>query len=434
MSRSSVEIEELLTGLIDGQLSEAERLEIDDRLGKDQQLQATFKALKRNRDLVTAVPKSQSPRFSSKIVALAKERALESSAPVPTWLQGPQVRRSAAYSQPWWKKHSVSLAIAAAITFVLASGMALSLLRQSLRQSEIATNVSQETQPEKASEVSQPTEVVAPALAGNDNATKAPVESVPTPIVPEQPVTPVESSIASNESVKTPIPETQEPSTPNVAPADPAVENALANVTPNTDDPGADFALGDLFMVVDVTASTQIDTMERFNVLLGRYDIAMAEDMNVDQPVVNTLEKARLLQGQSALNTQQTLKSSTSLLFVKARAVRIDAMVEEMIADVEGFPEISLSVLMDTPELPLLGELKSVQEAELSRSQKQSVASSVASPLRSRGGSRSFVSAQRQQPAMPLEERRSSKGRSGILMGDASNPVTYVLFVVRSSQ
>ena len=77
MSRFPVEIDEFLTGLIDGQLSAEERSLIESKLEGDAELRSHFQQLKRVRLGLASIPRIKSPDFSKSVVALAKERAAD---------------------------------------------------------------------------------------------------------------------------------------------------------------------------------------------------------------------------------------------------------------------------------------------------------------------------------------------------------------------
>jgi hypothetical protein len=342
------------------------------------------------------------------------------------------------------RKRGLSLAIAVALGFVLASGIVLSVLRNDGVKNDVAVvtdspnSVAPDALPAPVENAPQNDTLPADAsnLAENTNTTQAPSEEpIERTAIPDQgsEASPKSNSIASSalpNNSNTQPPLEQAPVVPEVTPSDANVENSLASSLPNMDADSLDIGI---VMVVDVSVGKDVDFTTTFNQLLGSYDIAMAEDLSIGPSVVQTLEKARLLQGTLAEQRRQTPGDSTSLFFVKARAVRIDAMIEAMIGDIETFPEISLDALIDSPEIPLLGELRSVQEAELSPAERQRVASGVASPLRSAQVGQVFAGAARRQPAMPLEARRRNTGNA-MIMGDAGNPVSYVLFVIRSPQ
>jgi hypothetical protein len=191
-------------------------------------------------------------------------------------------------------------------------------------------------------------------------------------------------------------------------------------------------ALPGFLTILDLTASSTIDSAEALREILARHDIASGEEIDVSTGVVKSLEDSRLIESETSERRRDDNVVSTSFVFVKARAERLDAAVIDIIRDVEAFPEVSFDLAMDAPTRGLSRELQNVQEAKLGATQQTEVASSVASPLRAAAGS-SFIGSARRQKVMSEAARTNSMSMRG-MTGDAANPVSYMLFVLRTTK
>ena len=163
--------------------------------------------------------------------------------------------------------------------------------------------------------------------------------------------------------------------------------------------------------------------------LLHRYDIAYGSEVEVGEQVVQSLEKSRLVNQSLDDRRLQDSQGRVDLIFVKARANRLDSAMIEMMGDTESFPEFAMDFAMDPPALELFDQLRGVQEAELRDDRAATV--SIASPLHPSGGITGWAANQRRS-SMPLAARQNSRAFAGTLVaGDVGNPVSYALLVVR---
>ncbi len=433
MSRFPVEIDELLTGLIDGQLSTEERSLIESKLEGDAELRSQLQELKRIRDGLESIPNIKSPDFSKSIVALAKERAADQRLKID-WIE--KATLSTRPRKSMWERYGHVLTTAAILSFVLVGGAIYyrSLINQPSSMQQIVAHVPQaepSVKPNLDREPAVPENRVDSSAANSIADNAAPSRTIEQNDAPN-----TNSSVELDE-----VPDLNSTQGAMLADAtkqdgllEMAVENSLANLSNAKEIEAAlDGAFEGFLVIVDVTVSKEVDSMEVLRDLMLRHDIAFGEDLNVNQKIVSSLEKSRLLDDVVSEQRKQQKVDNTAFVFVKGRAVRIDAAIEEIIRDVEAFPEFSFDIAVDAPGMELFDELRGVQEAELSPAESQQAFASIASPLRRNAENSKFFSTTRRQPSMPIEARIGPQGTiSQGLTGESANPVSYVLFVVRT--
>jgi hypothetical protein len=124
MTRPSTDIEELLTGLIDDQLTAQERALVEKQLQTDESSQHLLASLKRNRVAVQAISLVTSPRFDQRVAELAAARAKEQGINAP-WIVPSEVERSKVERRSklhWFYEHRSIAAMAAAVAAILIGG------------------------------------------------------------------------------------------------------------------------------------------------------------------------------------------------------------------------------------------------------------------------------------------------------------------------
>ena len=467
MSRFETPSDELLTGLIDGRLSDEERAEIEGRLTADPALAAELSTLQMIRRAAAALPQPPSiPDLSDKVLRVAASRAAQSggaewidrslAATQPVTASGRGSENAEGRRKTSMPRTASSLAALAA----LAAGLLLMLsafreLRQQpadgvppAAERTLAASDRPDQDPARldaAPDITPSAPEEAIAAAGPSLSPQGPrdgaVEPASDPSLIPQPQGAVEAerpaveSIASSEPIApASLPELAPPD--SGGPQDSAVAESMASVDAAGDDPEEQLraAMGvaaGFLLIIDVSldAADPSNADAVLAALLRRYDIAYGSQIDADPTVIRSLEQSRLVETLADDTRLQPGQDRVDLFFVKARASRLDAALLEMMADTQNFRQFAMDLAMDPPALELFNQLRGVQEAELRDDQAPTV--SVASPLNRTGGGEAWYGRRRQNPMSP-EDRRNARSLAGMsLVGDAGNPVSYALLVVR---
>ncbi|MDZ4851635.1 MAG: hypothetical protein SGI77_20290 [Pirellulaceae bacterium] len=209
---------------------------------------------------------------------------------------------------------------------------------------------------------------------------------------------------------------------------------------------------GMFLLVIDVSLTKDVPDLDVFRRVLDQYDIAWSSELEINDATQVKLTDSRMIAeaGKSGLipdfvepkkaadasNSDGANPGVVSLVFVKARAKRLDAALLELMQRTGDFPDFSFDLAFDPPTHALMDELKFIQEAKLPTSSKAdssnvSSAYRLSKPFSGKASAAYFAAGARRSPAMDLETRR--RGRPPLSTEDM-NPVSYGLFIVRHSK
>ncbi len=416
MNPLTIEHEELLTGYIDGQLSALEVRKVEELLASSSEAKALLETLKLNRQAVASMPHFVAKPISKSIVALAKERCADNNLSAP-WVINANPPSIASTSRTWWTSPGSLLLIAAAVSCLLVGGAVyLSLIgSDSTNSNLIATNDPASPIPNDQTQIPLEREVVTEPRQAIAQGTASAQKEVSDQSLPNSNGLSTLSTdqIVSNTPNGAELKIADEPMTPGqqlVPESDPNIPNSLAGVSQTLEGFPEDLAveMGELLVIIDVVGNQELESLEILEDILVRHDIASGREINVDEEVIQGLEKSRLVESIASEERRSVPTESTSFVFVKARATRLDAAIMEVMRDVEAFPQFSFDLAMDAPSMELFEDLRHVQEVELSRvKQPTAREASIASVLthdRLRGR---FARSNRSQ-YMSAENRRSA--------------------------
>lgn len=425
------DIDELLTGLVDNQLTANERAEVQRRLDDDPGLRRRYRELVRLRQLVAQLP-DVPVRVDFAAVAIAARSSQVSPARSSRW-------RRVAYAAA-----------------SLAAGLLIMVSWNWQRQSDPTNNVASGGSQDPAANLS---ELASANASATPSATTSVTPAPSTPLPAEDGLT--ERELAASETPDSLSPEDAAPSTR------PSLENAVAasslagavalpasesdrndaakalmpetratiNDLASVDASGSnDIRADDLealglgiaegvLLVVDIKAAEAsvagVEPTDLLLDLLGRYDIAAGNQIDAGQPVVDALRQSRIIAAANEDLGQQP--SSFDLVFVKGRATRLDAAILDLMGDTQHYSEFGLDIAVDPPALELFSQLRGVREVA-----DNSPAVSVASPLRYSGQWQAV------RRARPMDRQQREQAASlGMVGGGLGNPVSYALFIVR---
>jgi hypothetical protein len=190
------------------------------------------------------------------------------------------------------------------------------------------------------------------------------------------------------------------------------------------------------FLVYDISVDDEAMDSNALEDIFERNDIAFEDPVRVDSEDVDLLKSLKVI-----APGKPKSGDSVGLIFVKARAERLDRAMGEVWDRHEDFPEASFDMAIDPPAMVALEELKSIEEFgefEPGLGAKDDRADGVARPFLppAPGGSDAlsqFVGVERRAKPQTAAQRRLLAQRRMVapLLSESMNPVTYALLIVR---
>ncbi|MFM8175773.1 MAG: anti-sigma factor family protein [Pirellulaceae bacterium] len=195
--------------------------------------------------------------------------------------------------------------------------------------------------------------------------------------------------------------------------------------------------LGSQFlMVYDISVDDQALDANVLEEIFERNDIAFEDPVKVDPEEVDLLKTLKVIGPGKPKSSE-----SVGLIFVKARAERLDRAMGEVWDRHEDFPEASFDMAIDPPAMVALQELKSIEEFgefEPGLGATDQRADGVARPFLppAPGGPDAwsqFVGVERRAKPESTARRHLLAQRRKVsqALSEAMNPVAYALLIVR---
>lgn len=365
-------IDELLTGLLDGNLTEGELRQVEAAMAADSTLEMQLETLRKMRsDLLIHRPKGRlGADFAKRVTAMAEERARANSTnSVP--VVAPKLRLG-----PWIYAGVASAAVLACILFAMPS----------------APN----TQPFIA-KVNLPEDTK--AAAPDEIPAVGPLESqlnVTGPLVAEaKPNSPVRiKELEQTNATVGILPPSQNDDDQKKDAAD-SPKTASNTATPNvgtksklnlTDEQRNNEDLAKLnkskldenfyTLVVDVSLTKDAIENRVLQTILSRHDIASAEEQILSPEELSNLEKTGL-----AVRKSGESKGEVGLVFVRAPGTNLNRAIREVNVDQESFPEFRMGMQTDESLKSFVNELGKINVAAESKGQARHLRSTTTDPL-----------------------------------------------------
>ena len=333
-------IDELLSCMLDGMLSQAELVELEREMAKNPSLVGRLNdisAIKRSMSSSRST-RSLRPDFASSVTIAAKKRAAEMGAEAPVWLVSPGPIHKTLAPKPLnsvslrsWI-YAGSLALAASLLFVFLSFPKAD--RQGIvsvpEQEQIAANDS--TTYEDAKELLE-------GKADKD-------------LVADADISPSKSNSGPAELV---IPEIKVES---VASSPPTVE-ANESVVTSSKPKGKPNQKQDLHyvMVLDVSIDPQAVENRTFEQILEKYKIVYTDDLVISDEQLKQLEDAQLVGNANA-------EEKIGVMFLRSTGKQLGLAIQEVFHRQVDFPECILNMSTDKSSDLLVKQLSSIKVAE----------------------------------------------------------------------
>ncbi len=428
-------LDELLNGMLDGVLSEADLVDLKQEMDKNPSLQGRLNELSVLRGALQSGRSTQSlrPDFATSITLAAKKRASEMGHDAPEWLVPPntipQFQKSlfpiapiARNSDPSRRWSYAGLALAASLLCLFLA------LPQAKRQGMVRV-------PDTVDEVIPDVG----AMATNDpekdpdDQTADPTRSIQLSERQsgfyregEAPAEPMPSSAGASLSLPLALASDPVASNPERAPTESVasrlpVDNST-KLDANID--GVVAANQKLYftLVLDVSIDPQAVENRTLERILEKYDIVSTDDLIVDDEQLKHLEESKLV-GNTA-NSEEKM----GVMFLRSTAKKLDLAMVDIINRFEDFPEFAMDVTTDRSALLLVNQLRSIRVAE-------GISDTASRLLLAKAPGRNSPFATSAQRGKPMDNASREKFRGGaVLVNPVRDEISYTLLLMRPAK
>jgi hypothetical protein len=426
MSTNADDFHELLNGLLDGVLTDDEQRQLDIAMKEDPSLEDRLNELQamRNSLLRGRSVGRLGPEFSQGVVAAARKRAEMMGDRAPAWLR-PPVQRSAdrvakripqsppspvrtetksreyettriestriesieasseaILSRRAWRVWIPTLTMAVAASFMVYFSVNYWAPRSSVQP--LVSNIPLPGEFDPADpETNHLAVEMLPSESAKVASSDAPMPSHESPVEASQRVASPDTPSANNDASRLAADEKTRGSlesptdAPMVVPmVVPMVERSapvgeLAVVAPDVEQPTN--PIQDLLqskgvtdpiftLLADVSIDPEAQQKESLRSLMEEHDIVVADDLNLSQEQLDALIASRIV-GSLSPGTESQQSKDVQVLFVRARATRIDAFLVDIERQYKDFPNYRLDMSFDPTVLQLTKQLSSVVTA-----------------------------------------------------------------------
>lgn len=417
-------IDELLSGMLDGVLSDDEVRQLEDAMSADPSVGKRLDELSRLRTgLLSGRSRSRlGAEFAGKVLKLSQERAIGMGSECPAWLgsrQGESARSKLAKSKvadqpsklPW--VYGVVLASAAVFALVYAS------LPGRDAQSNLAESSWQESKAAPEDRGGNTSSLLAANQpdSGSHGTTVPEFSSTKPSIV---------DSIAQNEPSKTTVPSSN-PTTSNFAiNSRPDFSTAVVNfskadLNQNKTKPEFELPSEKLFaLVIDISIDKVAIENRALESILKSHDVVYAEDLIINAEQLAALEESQLIGRANAVESEKM-----GVMFIRAPIDKLSLAIGEIIDRYKDFPEFTMGLAYDSSVNLLIKQLSGIKIAE----GKSGVVLNLAPPQSSRS-SLPFTASVRKSGMFSREMMK--KGTSQVL--PETQQMSYVLLRFRAAK
>lgn len=455
------QLDELISCYLDGELSQQESQLLESRLQSDPEAARRLRIMKEARKALLETQSYRLPdNFAARVLLAAQKEAerLDLPADHPIRLAESSQRSeksvqeiaavtlatSPANSTPVSSKKSNpwSWAYAAAAAAVLMGGVIW-------WQSQDATNnpstdqLAQDDPAAKQEPVTVPNTVSPPqphvtlpegdsrlATNGDNNSSNAQPLENKTDTKPSENKSDI-ATIANNDSTSDNTaakPDSVTPPTPLASDAE-----MLKNLA---SDGGGNVETMNVLMVIDITMTKEAWESQAFSKIVNEYGIRYDRPIVADESLNKALENSKLVAkaGTDATPVEPVINGNTGdvqLVFVQARAARIDNAIKDIFERIDEFPSLYFDLSMDGPCQDVVNRMEAFSPFENDGEEVFGIATAVQNG--NANNANVFAGAQPRGNAVPLATRQNKQKP----LADepvSMNPVSTVLFILRKPE
>ena len=427
-------IDELLSGKLDGVLSAVDAEVLASAMVKDPSLSLVLREFEDAKKLLVSgrSTKKLGANFSASVVRSAQKRGAEMGKSAPAWLPPTEFGESKPSSPIKTSEPNRSRLWLRAGSLALAASLFLVWLTvPSTMRNEIAS-VPEQLLDEQVQGEPSSTDVDTSGLAANpigsdsSNLAKSEAQNATTPVDSSKfdlskderfstsgPVIVAESNSQHSEAKRTEAKQAETKRAEDgqgttVAYAEPAKAEAKEKLF--------------YTMVLDVSIdpkAVEDRTLER---ILETYNIVYTDDLVIDDSQLKSLEDSRLV------GSDASSEEKMGVMFLRSTNKKLDLAIRDIINQYEDFPDFALDITTDPAAKLLVKQLGSIKVAEGS----DGFANRL-SARKSSGNSSPFASSARRGKPMPMASRSKYKG--GMVSGSSQNDeLSNVLFLLRQAK
>lgn len=400
MSLQPEKLNDLLSGMLDGMLSDAERIELEQAMAADPSIEKQLDELANlRRSLLRGRKVARlGEGFTKRVSELAKERAAEQGDRAPTWLHSePETTRPTQFvprepvrlpsieiSTPDERVRLgtlVTLAIAACITIVVFmlpipdGKKQISQIKnpielteptesndRTIEASDLLRNQVEKDAPSESQIAFAPT-LENPEIVNVDSETSIEGLDKPNVATPNVPSQKPANQIADATNSKSGSDDVPANSVVAVAPGSAEMNDAARNALASNGNtvPKAGFEDFHITTIIDVSVDAVAVERKSINTLLEKYGFVYADDLALDTEQMKSVVASRV--AGPRLDDDGTLEGVT-VMFLKGKDRAIDSFYIELEANYNDFPELSIDMTMDKSVMALVNQLRNIRVAE----------------------------------------------------------------------
>lgn len=412
-------IDELLSGMLDGMLSEADLVDLKREMVENPSLKGRLDDLAVLRRSLSSGRSTSSlrPDFASSVTLAAKKRAAEMGLDAPVWLASPDslgpFQKSLAPRSvdpvPWRRWiFAGSLTLAATLLFVFMS------IPKSDRPGIVSILVGGEKIAVVGTEISPHT----PESPGNPeppDAKKLLLENPEKILVAEAYPPPLKSKNDPVESVARVETVVSNPPPLNTRQADTVVVNLKDEPTEKLNQKQIPF----LTLIFDVSIDAMAIENRTLEQILEKYNIVYSDDLVINDEQLKNLEDSKTIG--IVANSEEKM----GVMFLRSTARQLDLALQDIMNQFEDFPDFAMDISTDKSAEMLVKQLSSIKVAEGTDGFAKRLS------LGNAPGNRSpfAASARRSQP---MANANRMKLKNGMVLGvDKGNEISNVLLLLR---
>jgi hypothetical protein len=411
-------IDELLTGLLDGSLSEGELRQVEAAMAADRTLEMQLETLRKMRsDLLAHRPKGRlGADFAKRVIAMAEERA-RADAPHSPPVVVPKLRLT-----PWIYSGFASAAVVACIMLAMPSNSTPNPLIAT-------TNLPVDIQA-ASEEISAIGNLESQLNVGESKIAHGAGRNPDSPVVIKElgqtnslagVLLPEEKGEAPKKDLGSGQASSENAETPNVALNskdnlynEKSLKNAKSKLGPNL------LTKNMLTLVVDVSLSKSALDNDVLESILARHDIAMTEQQILTADEISNLEKTSL-----AGKPVGDGSGEIGIIFIRAPGTNVNKAIEDILKEESSFPQVGMDIQMDDSLRAFVTELSAIRVIPERKGEARQLRSASKESLMS------FAEGSKKLPS--LKRKTEKSGMSAILKADG-RAMSNALLIIRQAK
>ncbi len=362
-------VDELLSGMLDGVLSDDEVRQLEVAMSADPSVGRKLDELSRLRTgLLSGRNRSRlGPDFANKVLKLSQARAIEMGSECPAWLKSGQDKSARSHlknprvaghtSTPRWV-YGVVLTSAAVFCIVYASlpgrdeqrnfaefsWQEDEAAKEAIEHIDNSRSLLSETQPDRDSHETAVPEVSAAKSSIFDSTAQSEASNATVPSIKQATSNFEINSLPENSSV---------------------AENSGSQADPdqNTAKLALDFSTQKWFtLVIDISIDkVAIENLALVSILKG-HGVVYAEDLNINAEQLAALEDSQFIGRANAANAVESEKMG--VMFIRAPLDKLGLAIDEIGDRYKDFPEFEMDLAYDSSVGLLIKQLSGIKVAE----------------------------------------------------------------------